>query len=139
MVIREAIAVYLDKWSHMPAFHGKTTYEILQQIDVCVTIPLKSGHEIFIDNCKDDIPNKNGVFKRLTFTMEIDDGNDACFPKVPNNISYSINKYRWYGRNKVDLYFDRIKERDVNIFISLNGGIDIDGYIKHLNNLFCYM
>lgn len=139
MTIREAIATYIGKWATMPAFHDKTDYEILQQINVCVIIPLKSGHEIFIDNCKDDEPNKNGVFKRLSFTIEIDDNcNDTCLPKVPNNISYSTRKYRWHGRNKIDLYFDKIKERDINSFISLNGGIDIDGYNEHLDKLLFY-
>lgn len=138
MTIREAIDMYLDKWAHMPSFKKyKNNIEILQHIDVCVTIPLKSGHEIFIDNYKYDKPNKNGVFKRLSFTIELDDnGENTCFPKVPDNISYTTRKYKWCDRNKIDLYFHKIKERDINSFILSNGGVDKDKYIVHLNKLF---
>lgn len=145
MTIRQAINTYSeckkDAINYLNKKHGAKTYslnEIIQTTSLCVIIPLHNGVTMFIDThpevdsirekFPEDMPNKNCVFKRLSF--EIEDGGNPVFPdSIKKHVSVS-------ECNGIAYFIDSAKERVVNEFISYNGGIDEEAYKIRLNNLF---
>lgn len=133
--VREAIKEY---WHRRSIQLGISYEESAMKHNTCVIIPLGNGHEIFIDNyvALGEVPNKNLVFRKLSF--EIEYNKLDLFP--PNIRSLpapeSTNEYK-YGKDKfISLYFEDVKERDINSFIIDNGGIDDYNYDKKLKELF---
>ena len=108
--IREAIKFYTER----KCVVLKREYlDIVFTTSLCVIIPLKNGVRIFIDThpemeylkeeCPLEMPNKNGIFKRVSF--EILDGVE------PVITSLNINKSSCNG---VLYYVDAAKERAIN-------------------------
>lgn len=134
MTIREAIKVYTERKSKTLK---RNYFDVVNNTSLCIIIPLNNGVRIFIDTptemeyLKRDyplrMPNKNGVFKRISF--EILDGKE---PVIPDSIKKYTTKASAYG---VIYYVDTAKERDINEFISSNGGINIEEYQKEIISL----
>lgn len=145
MTIRQALHTYSQRKMNCINV-GRKKHEmeelsfdnIINTTGLCVIIPLHNGVNMFFDlhpevpsirkEFPDECPNKNGIFRRLTF--EIDDESNPIFP---DSIRQYVNESSCNG---VSYYIDRAKERAVNEFISYNGGIDEEDYERRLNELF---
>lgn len=134
MTIREAIKMYTEKKCEV----CKRDYlDVVNNTSLCVIIPLNNGVRIFIDTHPEvetirekyplEIPNKNGIFKRVSF--EVLDDKD---PIIPESMKKYINKSSCMG---VLYYVDTAKERVINEFISCNGGINVKEYSKYIEIL----
>lgn len=134
MTIRKAIELYFTYKSHALS---KDIGTLERTTCLCFTIPLNNGVFIFIDthtNMKDfkdkyplKYPNKNNVFKRVSFEIM-----DIGKPVLPR----SILKYTSESPCNDVLYFvDTAKERAINEFINANGGIDEEKLNKEMKDL----
>ena len=126
MTIREAINLYTNAKAE---YLGRNFLDVIQNTTLSLIVPLKNGSKLFIDTYTDDYfkekypleqPNKNGVFKRISFEI---------YNKEP--ILTSIKKYTSVSSANDTLYYvDNAKERCVNEFLCDNGGIDYDAFYK---------
>lgn len=130
MTIREAISLYSDYKSK--CIKRNISY-LVNNTSLCMIIPLNNGVRIFIDTHPEieeirkkyplEMPNKNNVFKRISF--EISDDEEPVLPE-------SIKKYTGESPcNGVLYYVDTAKERAINEFINANGGIDENLYKRY--------
>ena len=135
MTIREAIKAYTERKSKTL----KRDYlDVVNNTGLCIIIPLNNSVRIFIDTHPEmeylnrdyplEMPNKNGVFKRISFEI-LDDG---VLPVIPVNMAKCISKS---CANGVLYYVDTVKEKVINEFINDNGGINIEEYQKEIISL----
>lgn len=135
MTIREAIKFYTDRKATVLK---KSYLEVVRSTSLCIIIPLKNGSKVFLDTHPEipsfwedyalDMPNKNGVFKRLSFEI-LDTGVEVVIPRsISNKVSDS-------SANGILYFVDTATERAVNEFISCNGGIDVDNFVKDVEFL----
>ena len=134
MTIRAAIKFYTERKCSV----SKMEYlDVVFATSLCIIIPLNNGVRIFVDTHPEmeylkekyplEIPNKNGIFKRISF--EILDDREPIIPEC-------IRKYISNSScNEVLYYADTVKERVINEFISYNGGIDIEKFTKNVVEL----
>ena len=134
MTIREAIKIYGEyrakKWnvSYLEAINGGT---------VCVIIPLNSGSRIFVcidvdadwfrEKYPNELPNKNGIFKRLSFEFTFFDTD----PIITKEIREQVRCW-----DNISCYVEAVKEKYINELINLNGDINKQEYLKDLDELF---
>ena len=134
MTIREAIKEYTESKAKVL---GKEISYVINNTSLCFIIPMKNGVRIFIDSHPEadyfkksyplEMPNKNNVFKRISF--EICDDAEPIIPKT-------MEKYVARSSANGTLYFvDAAKERSINEFISCNGGINEEKFIKDIKEL----
>lgn len=134
MTIRKAIELYFTYKSHALS---KDIETLERTTCLCFIIPLNNGVFIFIDthtNMKDfkdkyplEYPNKNNVFKRVSFEIM-----DIGKPVLPR----SILKYTSESSYKDTLYYvDAAKERVINEFINANGGVNKEKFEKEMKEL----
>lgn len=136
MTIREAIKYYFERKAEaLNQDYMKTIFTT----PLSVIIPMNNGIKIFVEvytnaefmyrnEFRLGLPNKNGVFKRLSFSI------------LPYNISKlkvpdTIKLEKCFTNEKIDYCVDLTKERFVNQFISLNDGIDENEYKRLIETL----
>lgn len=137
MTIREAIKTYEE----IKAKYLKIDYTYaVNNTSLCVIVPLNNGIKLFIDThhgmdfirekYPSDLPNKNGVFKRVTFEII----HNGVKPVIPD----SLVKYTHFNGfdGEFSHFIDSAKERPINEFINLNGGINEEHYKKCVTELF---
>ena len=123
MTIREAIREYTESKAKI---FGREVSCVIHDTCLCFIIPMNNGVRIFIESHPEadyfkkkyplEMPNKNNVFKRISF--EICDDKEPIIPK-------SMDKYiKHYSINGTLYFVDAAKERAINEFISCNGGIN---------------
>ena len=135
MTIREAIKEYTEQKS---SCIGKDYLDAIFNTGLCLIIPLNNGVRIFIDThpemdyLKDkyplEMPNKNGIFKRISFEI-IDNGIN---PKIPDGLQKYISEV---SSNDISYYINTAKEKFINEFINDNGGININEFHDNLKSL----
>ncbi len=137
MTIREAIEEYTKRKAKVL---GREISHVVNNTSLCFIIPMNNGVQIFIDSHPEahyfkkeyplEMPNKNNVFKRISF--EICDDSEPVIPKA-------MEKYvTQSSANGVLYYVDAAKERVINEFISYNGGIDEEKFIENIRELWDY-
>lgn len=131
MTIREAIRKFYEKWMQTL---NCGYLEAVNRVSVIVTIPLNSGVRLFIDTYVNEDVDKNGIFRRLTFDIT---GSLDPYMLNSDNFAYMGNDYKTYvvyGEYVHKVY--AAKEKDINRFISDNGGINVKRYNEYLDGLF---
>ena len=134
MTIREAIQKYTEIKAKAL---GREISHVIYNTSLCFIIPMNNGVRIFIDSHPEadyfkkeyslEMPNKNNVFKRISF--EICDDVEPIIPKA-------MDKYVKHSSANGTLYFvDAAKERPINEFINCNGGINEEKLIRDINEL----
>lgn len=134
MTIRKAIELYFTHKSHALS---KDIGTLVRTTCLCFIIQCNNGVTIFIDTHQNmegfkdkyplEYPNKNNVFKRVSFEIL-----DIVKPILPR----SILKYTSESPCNDVLYFvDTAKERAINEFINANGGIDEEKLNKEMKDL----
>jgi len=137
MTIREAIKIYNERKSKVL---NRDYLDVVNNTGLCIVIPLNNGINIFIDthpemdNFKEkyplEMPNKNGIFKRISFEV-FSENKEPVIPEcVQKYICKSFTIY------PISYYFHPMKERLINTFIKYNGGINEGEFIDYVNNLF---
>lgn len=109
--------------------------DAIKTTSLCFIIKLNNGISIFINmNQYDEYvtlkPNKNGVFKKFLFEFY---GNTK--PVIPEIMKGSISKLHSFDNGVHFETTQPIKERVMNEFISLNGGINEEYFKESINKL----
>lgn len=135
MTIREAIEKYTTEKAN---YLHREYKDVVNDTSLSIIIPLKNGISIFIDVCPYlesvrknyplEMPNKNGIFKRLSFEI-LDYG---VIPVIPKSMEKYVCESHCCG---VSCYIDSAKEKVINEFISANGGINTDKYFDNVHSL----
>lgn len=133
ITIRQAIRIFTESKA---ARLKRDFFDVLYNSSLCIVIPLNNGVSIFIDSHPEmeyfksnyplEMPNKNGVFKRISFEI-LDNPNNGVV--IPNSIDKYISKSSFRG---VLYHVDAAKESVVNEFISANGGININELVDNI-------
>lgn len=134
MTIREAIREYTESKAKILC---REVSHVTHNTSLCFIIPMNNGVRIFIDSHPEadyfkkeyplEMPNKNNVFKRISF--EICDDVEPIIPKA-------MEKYVSRSSASGTLYFvDAAKERVINDFLSCNGGINEEKLIRDIKEL----
>lgn len=124
MTIREAITKYEETKAKAL---NRDFLDVVNNTSLCIIIPMNNGVRISIDTHPEadylkekyplEMPNKNGVFKRVSFEI-LDDGIAPILPiSIKDNITTSL-------ASGVAFYVNCAKERVINEFINFNGGIN---------------
>ena len=137
MTIRQAINKYnMAKANYL----DKDLLYVIFNTSTCLIITMNNGVKIFLDihpemdymekeEFKLELPNKNGVFKRISFEILC---NNVESLKIPLSMTNKITKSSCNG---VAYYVDLAKEKVINEFISLNGGINLDDLQENINEM----
>ena len=137
MTIRQVINKYnMAKANYL----DKDLLYVIFNTSTCLIITMNNGMKIFLDihpemdymkkeEFKLELPNKNGVFKRISFEILYNNVEDL---KIPLSMANKITKSSCNG---VAYYVDLAKEKVINEFISLNGGINLDDLQKNINEM----
>ncbi len=101
--------------------------ETIQTTSLCIVVYTKNGVQLLVDMHPDHHPLKKNVYRKISFSIDKGDYN------VPQEIWNYGEK--WVHNNHFLAQFSGVPERLFNEFLSMNGGVNMDKFIKDFTSL----